>query len=224
LITGHAGSIQAWSIAASDHAGMTLLAGRYELLHPVWRDPLGTTFIARDRTGWPISVRLLPAALTADPAVRARFREDGPLLLSLHHENLAPVRDLIATDTQLAIAADAVDGVTLRQRLRSGRLPRRQATTIEAAVTAGLAALQESGMTHGLLGPATVTLARGGGVRLTDVAVARLVADSPTGRALLRPRSDEHARRALLRDLYGELAVLRGLQLPIRFRVVARAM
>lgn len=208
---------------------MTLLAGRYELLHPVWRDALGTTYIARDRTGWPISVRVLPAALTADPAVRTRFREDGPLLLSLRHENLAPIRDLIATDKQLAIASDAVDGVTLRRRLREGRLPRSKTTEIEAAVTAGLTALHEAGMTHGLLGPATVTLPRGGGARLTDVAVTRLVVDSTAGRALLRSladgRSDEQACRALLRDMYGDLGVLRGLglQLPFRLRV-ARAM
>jgi serine/threonine protein kinase len=210
---------------------MTLLAGRYKLLHPVWRDALGTTYVARDRTGWPIAVRLLPAALTADPAVRARFREDGPLLLSLRHENLAPVRDLVATETHLAIAADAVDGITLRQRLRDGRLPRPEVPEIEAAVTAGLHALHESGVTHGLLGPATVTLPRNGGARLTDVAVARLVADSPTGRALLRAaaaypsRPDRQACRALLRDLYGDLGVFRGLglQSPVRFHVAARA-
>lgn len=213
---------------------MTLLAGRYELLHPVSRDALGATYIARDRTGWPISVRLLPAALAADAAVRARFRADGPLLLSLRHENLAPVRDLVATETQLAIASDAVDGVTLRRRLRDGRLPRKEVGELEAAVTAGLAALHESGVTHGLLGPATVTLLRRGGARLTDVAVTRLVADSATGRALLEGaaaypararRSDEHACRALLRDLYGDRGVLRGLglQSPVRLHV-ARAM
>jgi serine/threonine protein kinase len=205
---------------------MTLLAGRYELLHPVWRDALGTTWIARDRTGWPISVRLLPAALTADQAVRARFREDGPLLLSLHHENLAPVRDLVATDEQLAIAADAVDGVTLRHRLRERRLLRSKAAEIEAGVTAGLTALHEAGLTHGLLGPTTVTLPRTGGVRLTDVAVTRLVADSATGRALLRSCAESRSCRALLRDVYGDLGVLRGLglQLPVRLRMVARAM
>ena len=206
---------------------MTLLAGRYELLHPVWRDALGTTWVARDRTGWPISVRLLPAALTTDEAVRKRFREDGPLLLTLHHENLAPIRDLIATDEQLAIASDAVDGVILRRRLREGRLPRPKATEIDAAVTAGLAALHEAGMTHGLLTPTTVALPRRGGARLTDIAVTRLVADSASGRALLGPSSsDAQACRALRRDVYGDLGVLRGLglQLPVRLQVVARAM
>jgi serine/threonine protein kinase len=203
---------------------MTLLAGRYELLHPVWRDALGTTYVARDRTGWPISVRVLPAALTADEAVRTRFQSDGPLLLSLRHENLAPIRDLVVTDERLAIASDAVDGVTLRRRLREGRLPRAKATKIEAAVAAGLTALHEAGLTHGLLSPTTVALPRGGDARLTDVAVTRLVADSATG--LLGSRgSDAQAFRALLREVHGDLGVLRGLgvQLPVRLRV-ARAL
>lgn len=211
---------------------MTLLAGRYELLHPVWRDPLGTTFVARDRTGWPIAVRLLPAVLSVDPAVRARFREDGPLLLSLRHKNLAPVRDLVATETQLAIAADAVDGVTLRQRLHVGRLPRSEVHDVEAAIAAGLAALHETGMTHELIGPATVALPRSGGACLTDVAVARLVADSATGRTLLRAaaaypsrtrRPDEYACRALLRDVSGLRRAARQ-HSPVRLRLVARAM
>jgi serine/threonine protein kinase len=168
------------------------LVGSYELLHPVWRDCLGATFIARDRCGRPVALRVLPAALAADAAVRRHFEEDGPLLRSLRHPNLAGVVDLVTAGETLAVVSEAVVGTSLRQ---PGELPRDH---IRRGVAAGLSALREAGLPHRLLAPGTVILARTGEVRLTDIALSRLLADSAAGRALLKPSSDP-AFRALLR-------------------------
>jgi serine/threonine protein kinase len=171
------------------------LVGSYELLHPVWRDGLGATFIARDRCGLPVSLRVLPAELAGDDAVRRRFAEDGPLLRSLRHPNLAGVVDLVSAGETLAVVSEAVVGTTLRHRLVRD-LPRER---IRRGVAAGLSALRRAGLPHRLLGPATVMLTRSGEVRLTDIALSRLLADSAAGRALLQPPAGDREFRALVR-------------------------
>jgi serine/threonine protein kinase len=66
-------------------------------------------------------------------------------------------------------------------------------------VAAGLSALRRAGLPHRLLGPATVMLTRSGEVRLTDIALSRLLADSAAGRALLQPPAGDREFRALVR-------------------------
>jgi serine/threonine-protein kinase len=173
----------------------TRLAGRYELLHPVWRDDLGATFIARDAAGRPVSLRVLPATLAADPAVRSRFQEDGGILRSLRHPNLAAVHDLVASDDVLAIASDAVLGSTLRHRLRtSGRLTRAEIARIRRGVAAGLSALRVAGLPYPPPSPGAVILTSTGEVCLTDIAVPRLLIDSASGRRLLSARRSPPVR------------------------------
>jgi serine/threonine protein kinase len=171
------------------------LVGSYELLHPVWRDRLGATFIARDRCGLPVSLRVLPAMLAGDARVRRHFEEDGPVLRALRHPNLAGVVDLVDAYETLAVVSEAVVGTTLRHRLARD-LPRER---IRRSVAAGLSALRAAGVPHRLLGPATVVLTPTGDVRLTDIALSRLLADSAAGRALLQSPAHDREFRALLR-------------------------
>lgn len=179
----------------------TRLGGRFELLHPVWRDRLGSTWIARDPAGWPVSVRVLPTVLAEDPAVRRRFASDRRRLTAIRHPNLAAVLDLTTADGIAAIVSEAVDGTSLRHLPRP--LPPREATRVGAAATAALTALHDAGVPHAHLSPGNVYLTRGGEIRLVDIALTRLLADSPTGRSLLQPTADQPALavRALLRDV-----------------------
>lgn len=176
----------------------TRLGGRYELLHPVWRDRLGSTWIARDPAGWPVSVRVLPAALAEDRAVLCRFATDKSRLTAIRHPNLAAVLDLTAGEGTAAIVSEAVDGVSLRHL--PAPLPPHEARRVGAAVTAALTALHDAGVPHAHLGPGNVYLTRDGEIRLGDIALTHLLADSPTGRALLPPTAD-HPVRALLLDV-----------------------
>jgi serine/threonine protein kinase len=192
----------------------TRLAGRYELLHPVWRDDLGTTFIARDEAGLPVSLRVLPATLAADHAVRRRFHDDERLLRSLRHPNLAAVLDLVVSGDVLAIASDAVPGRTLRHRLRtSGRL-----TSAEiAGIRQGLSALREAGLPRQPPDPGAVIFADTGEVRLADIAVPRLLDDSALGRGLLRA-SARRSPPVLSSVAVSVRAAARALVRPAAFR------
>ncbi|HEY0451306.1 protein kinase domain-containing protein [Actinophytocola sp.] len=189
------------------------LGGGYELLHPVWRDNLGTTFIARAPSGWPVSVRVLPATLESDPTVRHRFRQDLALLCAVRHPNLVAVHDLL-TDDGLAIVSDAVDGVSLHRVRATGPLAPPELARVGEAIGAGLSALHAAGLQHQHLTPRNVHQDRAGRIHLADIALAQLLADSPAGRRLLRAdaaayppadpaTADEHALGVLLRELGG---------------------
>lgn len=214
-----------------------LLGDRYQVVHPLWRDRLGETYVARDRrTGAPVAVRTLRGDL-ATAAVARRLHEDRHRLTALRHPNLAAVLDLTedrfdGTDV-LTIVSEAVEGTTLRHRLRTGHPPNRdEAARVGTGIAAGLHALHEAGLLHQNLRPDTVVLTRTGDVRLTDIALAHLVSATPAGRDHLRatapapelaegaapgPASDLFALGVLLRDL-SRRGPLRGLVRQLRSR------
>jgi eukaryotic-like serine/threonine-protein kinase len=180
-----------------------LLGERYQIMHPVWRDRLGKTYVARDRmTGGPVAVRVLPAELATDE-VADRFHAQRRRLTGIHHPHLAGVLDLVVDrDTGrhlLAIVSEAVAGPTLRQRLRASKTPPpAQIARIGAAVAAGLRVLHDAGLVHRNLSQDTVVVPPDGRVRLADIAVAHLLAGTGIPAA---PADDVFALGVLLHDL-----------------------
>jgi Protein kinase domain len=210
-----------------------LLGRRYQVVHPVWHDRLGETYVARDRrTGFPVAVRVLRGDL-AGCAVALRCRAELERLTALRHPRLARVLDLTDDRGVLGIVSEVVEGQTLRQHLRTRRLPAGEVARIGAGVAAGLTALHEAGLLHQHLGTHNVVLTPAGEVVLTDVAVGHLVSAGPAGRELLRapapevvegaaptPAADLFALGALLHDLGSRRrsVPLRGLVRRLRAR------
>jgi eukaryotic-like serine/threonine-protein kinase len=214
-----------------------LLGDRYQVLHPLWRDRLGETHVARDRRiGTPVTVRTLRGDLAAAPVAR-RLHEERGRLTALRHPHLAAVLDLTEDRVEgadvLTIVSEAVEGTTLRHRLRTGRPPDRdEAAHIAAGLASALHAMHEAGLLHQNLRPDTVMLTRTGDVRLTDVALAHLVSATPAGRDHLLaaapapelaeggapgPASDLFALGVLLREM-SRRGPMRGLARQLRAR------
>jgi hypothetical protein len=140
------------------------LAGRYRLLHPVWGDRYGMTHIAAGPDGGPVAVRVLA------PAPAGIHRADVDLVTGIRHRNLAAVHDVLV-DGQVAIAADAVLGRTLRR----ARLSADELLRVADGIATGLTALHAQGVRHRTISPSTVVLDHRGEVVLTDVAVGHLL-------------------------------------------------
>jgi serine/threonine protein kinase len=210
-----------------------LLGERYRVVHPLWRDRLGETHVARDeRTGYPVAVRLLRGDL-ATCAVARRMREEYDRLVGVRDPHLAAVLDLVEDRDVLVIVSEVVEGPTLRRLppAVAGVLSAVEIGRIGAGVAAGLEALHEAGMVHGHLGRGSVVLGAAGEVRLTDIGPAHVVVASPAGRQALRAgagRAPELAAGAVVEpavDMYALgtlLAELSGSRWPSPTQRLAR--
>jgi len=179
-----------------------LLGDRYQVVHPLWRDRLGETYVARDRkTGIPVTVRTLSGDLATAPVV-GRFHTEHRRLTALRHPHLAGVLDLTVDhtggDTVLTIVSEAAVGHNLRHHLRATGTPApEEAVRVAADLAAGLHALHHAGLLLENLKPDNVVLTPDGRVQLTDIALAHLVADAPVARNRLRATVAEPAPELL---------------------------
>jgi len=82
----------------------------------VWR--------ARDtRLSREVALKVLPESLSGDRDRLQRFEREAQVLASLNHPNIAAICGVEETSGATALVLELVEGPTLDERIRKGRLP-----------------------------------------------------------------------------------------------------
>ena len=84
---------------------------------------MGEVYLAHDtRLRRRVALKLLPAKYAADPERLHRFEQEAYAASALNHPNILTVYEIGLEHNTPFIATEHVDGVTLRQKLREGRM------------------------------------------------------------------------------------------------------
>src|SRR5919106_703824 len=113
--------------------------GRYEIRSHIGAGGMGDVYLARDteleRT---VAIKVLPASVAADAQRMRRFVQEAKAASSLNHQNIITIYEIGETDSTRFIATEFIDGVTLRQQLRRGRLTMTEILNIAIQIATGL--------------------------------------------------------------------------------------
>jgi serine/threonine-protein kinase len=178
-------------LAEESRAGQTI--GHYRLIRRIGRGGMGEVYLARDtRLGRPAALKLLHSSLTRDAARVRRFRQEARAASALNHPNILTIYEVGQADSTAGgaqfIAAEFVDGQTLRELCRGGGLALGAALDILIQVAGALAAAHESGIIHRDIKPENIMLRKDGLVKVVDFGIAKLTEEA------MRPHSDSFAR------------------------------
>ena len=156
--------------------------GRYEIRSHIGAGGMGDVYLARDteldRT---VALKVLPPAVAADQQRMRRFIQEARAASSLNHQNIITIYEIGETDSTRFIATEFVDGITLRQKLRRGRLSILETLDIGIQIATGLAAAHDAGIVHRDVKPENIMLRnRDGFVKLLDFGLVKLTEVSTT--------------------------------------------
>ena len=155
--------------------GTTL--GPYEIVAPLGAGGMGEVYRAHDpRLGRDVALKVLPAALAADPGRMARFEHEAKTLASLNHPNIVTLFALEDAGGIRFLAMELIDGASLDRLVLAGGLPLAQLLDIVLPLTKGLMAAHDRGVIHRDLKPANVMVTHEGIVKVLDFGLAKLVA------------------------------------------------
>jgi eukaryotic-like serine/threonine-protein kinase len=162
-------------------AGSTL--NHYRVLSFIGAGGMGAVYLAQDtRLGRKVALKLLPPQFTADADRVRRFRQEARAASALNHPNIVTIYDIgeatTGTGSAHFIAAEFVDGQTLREGLSAGPLELRDAVAVTAQVGDALAAAHAAGIVHRDIKPENVMLRGDGYAKVLDFGLAKLAEGS----------------------------------------------
>src|SRR4051794_22569515 len=159
---------------ASPTASGSLIADRYRVTERLGSGGMATVYLAEDeRLGRRVAVKRLHAGSPEDTA--KRFRREARLGASLNHPNIVTVFDTVTDEGSVVIVMEHVDGETLADVVRRGRVEPSEAVRILRCVAAALDHAHEHGIVHRDIKPANVLLGKNGEVKLVDLGIATAV-------------------------------------------------
>ena len=93
----------------------------YKVIEKLGAGGMGEVFLAEDtELGRQVALKFLPAALTNDPDVLARFKREAQALAALNHPHIVTVYQVVEHDDQPVMVMEYVSGKSLRDVASSG--------------------------------------------------------------------------------------------------------
>ena len=174
---------------------------------------MGPRYAGRYRpSGHPVALERVPRPLSDRPEFVDRLARAGKAAHGVTEFHVVAVYDLVRLGPTLFVVTELVRARRLAALLGAERsLPPPAALTIADSVLAGLEEIHRAGLSHGDVSPDVVVITPAGGVRITELGVAAVLAADPTipGCPALEPPEGDVPSPAA--DLYGAGALLREL-------------
>jgi tetratricopeptide (TPR) repeat protein/predicted Ser/Thr protein kinase len=153
---------------AASYEGRTF--GRFQIIARVGAGGMGEVYRAHDsHLKRDVAIKFLQAGSGGD---RRLMEREAHALSRLNHPNIATVHDLLHQEGVDFVVMEFIDGTSLAERLKAGRIPEDARTAIATQIAAGLREAHEHGVVHRDLKPGNVMLTARGQVKLVDFGLA----------------------------------------------------
>jgi serine/threonine-protein kinase len=147
---------------------------QYEVDKLLGSGGMGEVYLATDRMGRKVALKVLAPRLIQDRHHVTRFLQEARAVLALNHPNIVTVYDIGEAHGTYYIASELIEGETLRAALARGGLELGQSLEIASQICTALAAAHDRGIVHRDVKPENVMLRSDGYVKVLDFGIAKL--------------------------------------------------
>jgi serine/threonine protein kinase len=160
----------------------SLLAQRYEILRLVGHGGMGRVYEAQDRVlEERVAIKVLRPQFAREPDMARRFLSEVRLARRITHPNVCRLHEYGESDGIRYLCMELVDGVNLKDVLRTRRLPEAEAYAVSEAAAEGLAAVHAQDVIHRDFKTANIMVDTRGQVKVMDFGIAKELGSESTG-------------------------------------------
>jgi serine/threonine protein kinase/tetratricopeptide (TPR) repeat protein len=147
----------------------------YRIISLAGAGGMGQVYLAEDvRLGRKVALKILSPDLIGDAGSLRRFEREALAVSALNHPNIVTIYDVGEFEGTHFIAAEFIEGCTLRQKLSVGRIEPDMAVDIAIQIAAALTAAHEVGIVHRDVKPENILVRPDGIAKLVDFGIAKL--------------------------------------------------
>ena len=128
-----------------------------------------------------VALKVLPNSSDSDPAFAERFSREARALARMQHPHIVSVHDFGEAGGHYYLLLEYVDGMNLRELMRTGLVPQEQAIRVMQALADALQYAHQSEIIHRDIKPENVLIDRQGRVKIADFGLAKLAGLDPAG-------------------------------------------
>ena len=149
--------------------------GDYEVKSLLGSGGMGEVYRARDsRLGRDVAIKVLPSFFSDDSERLRRFEQEARAAAALNHPNILAVFQMGTHQGAPYLVSELLEGQTLREQIKRGRLAVRKAIDCGVQIARGLAAAHEKGIVHRDLKPENLFVTKDGRLKILDFGLAKL--------------------------------------------------
>src|ERR1044072_2451873 len=149
--------------------------GAYQIISVLGFGGMGEVYLARDeRLKRRLALKLFPPQFTREPDRVRRFEREYRAASALNHPNIITIYDIGELAGTYFIAAEFVEGQTLRQLIQRGPMRAKDVIAICSQIADALDAAHEAGLVHRDIKPENVIVRPDGYVKVLDFGLVKL--------------------------------------------------
>jgi serine/threonine protein kinase/Tfp pilus assembly protein PilF len=159
---------------------ISLKNSHYKILEKLGEGGMGEVYLAEDtRLGRRVALKILPREFAEDEVRMRRFEQEARAASNLNHPNIVTIYDIGRADSLPYIAAEFIDGNTLRDYIAEQEIKPTEALEIAVQIASALDAAHQAGVVHRDIKPENIMLRRDHIVKVVDFGLAKLVERDP---------------------------------------------
>ena len=181
--------------------------GPYEIQSLLSVGGMGEVYRARDvRLQRTVAIKILPAHLSSNPNLRARFEQEARSVSALQHPNICVVHDIGSQDGVDFMVMEYVAGQTLDKLILPGGLAIDLAIKYAVQIADALSRAHSTSIVHRDLKPSNIMVDENGLVKVLDFGLAKLAASASP----MRDETANHGDHTRNDRRHGSLHVARA--------------
>ncbi|MFL6247777.1 MAG: protein kinase domain-containing protein [Thermoanaerobaculia bacterium] len=154
--------------------GIPEVLGHYRIVSLLGSGGMGEVYLADDATlGRRVAIKILPHTIARDAEAKRRMLREARAVAALDHPNVCTIYDVGEHDARPYIVMQYIEGETLFERLRQGRLSFSECCDIGMQVAGALDEAHSHGVVHRDVKPMNIMLTTRGQVKVLDFGLAR---------------------------------------------------
>ncbi|MGH9966477.1 MAG: protein kinase domain-containing protein [Pyrinomonadaceae bacterium] len=136
---------------------------------------MGEVYLARDtKLDRKVALKILPEDLNIEAERMRRFVQEAKAASALNHPNIITIYEIGEAGNKHFIAAEYIDGETLRSRLNRGPMPLNSVLDAGVQIASALQAAHEAKIIHRDIKPENVMVRPDGLIKLLDFGIAKV--------------------------------------------------